>query len=583
MDCSNLLEVPYEFAEKIISVVLGICLLLSMTACGAAGNTQNQSTEPSHAPEPEAEQTETAATEAKKPILLVVSFGTSYNETRDATIGAIEADLQAAYPEYEVRRAFTSQIIIDILKEREGLEIDNVTEAMERLVAEGVRDVVIQPTHVMPGYEYSDIVEEVSEYTSKFDSLTISRPLLISDEDYDAVVASLVEETAQYNTEGTAIVFMGHGTEHEANAAYERLQKRLNAAGYSNYFVGTVEGTPTVEDVLEGVRASEAQRVVLLPLMIVAGDHANNDMAGDEEDSWKTIFSNAGFEVECVLKGMGEYAGIRELLVSHARAAMEGQKDVILVVSFGTSYYETRKNTIDAIEQDIRAAYPDYEVRRAFTAQTIINILEKRDGYNIENVTQALERMVQEGVKNVILQPTHVMTGYEYDDMVAEASKFEGKFDSLKISRPVLVEDADYEALVSVLAKETEAYNADGTAVVFMGHGTEHEANATYTKLQAQFHLAGYRNYYIGTVEATPSVEDVLEAVKATDASKVVLIPLMIVAGDHANNDMAGDEEDSWKTIFTQAGYEVECVLRGMGSYPGVRQMILDHLSDTIN
>ena len=569
--------------KKIISVVLGICLLLSMTACGAAGNTQNQSTEPSQAPEPEAEQTETAATEAKKPVLLVVSFGTSYNETRDATIGAIEADLQAAYPEYEVRRAFTSQIIIDILKEREGLEIDNVTEAMERLVADGVRDVVIQPTHVMPGYEYSDIVEEVSEYTSQFDSLTISNPLLISDEDYDAVVASLVEETAQYNTEGTAIVFMGHGTEHEANAAYERLQKRLNAAGYSNYFVGTVEGTPTVEDVLEGVRASEAQRVVLLPLMIVAGDHANNDMAGDEEDSWKTIFSNAGFEVECVLKGMGEYAGIRELLVAHARAAMEGQKDVILVVSFGTSYYETRKNTIDAIEQDIRAAYPDYEVRRAFTAQTIINILEKRDGYNIENVTQALERMVQEGVKNVILQPTHVMTGYEYDDMVAEASKFEGKFDSLKISRPVLVEDADYEALVSVLAEETEAYNADGTAVVFMGHGTEHEANATYTKLQAQFHLAGYRNYYIGTVEATPSVEDVLEAVKATDASKVVLIPLMIVAGDHANNDMAGDEEDSWKTIFTQAGYEVECVLRGMGSYPGVRQMILDHLSDTIN
>ena len=569
--------------KRIISVVLGICLLLSMTACGAAGNTQNQSTEPSQGPEPEAEQTETAATEAKKPVLLVVSFGTSYNETRDATIGAIEADLQAAYPEYEVRRAFTSQIIIDILKEREGLEIDNVTEAMERLVADGVRDVVIQPTHVMPGYEYNDIVDEVSEYASKFDSLTISNPLLISDEDYDAVVASLVEETAQYNTEGTAIVFMGHGTEHEANAAYERLQKRLNAAGYSNYFVGTVEGTPTVEDVLEGVRASEAQRVVLLPLMIVAGDHANNDMAGDEEDSWKTIFSNAGFEVECVLKGMGEYAGIRELLVAHARAAMEGQKDVILVVSFGTSYYETRKNTIDAIEQDIRAAYPDYEVRRAFTAQTIINILEKRDGYNIENVTQALERMVQEGVKNVILQPTHVMTGYEYDDMVAEASKFEGKFDSLKISRPVLVEDADYETLVSVLAEETEAYNADGTAVVFMGHGTEHEANATYTKLQAQFHLAGYRNYYIGTVEATPSVEDVLEAVKATDASKVVLIPLMIVAGDHANNDMAGDEEDSWKTIFTQAGYEVECVLRGMGSYPGVRQMILDHLSDTIN
>ncbi|MDY6180883.1 MAG: sirohydrochlorin cobaltochelatase, partial [Candidatus Faecousia sp.] len=202
--------------KKVISIVLGICLLLSMTACGASDNTQTQSTEPSRAPVPEAEQSETAAPEAKKPVLLVVSFGTSYNETRDATIGAVEADLQAAYPEYEVRRAFTSQIIIDILAEREGLKIDNVTEAMERLVADGVRDVVIQPTHVMPGYEYNDIVDEVSGYASKFDSLTISNPLLISDEDYDAVVASLVEETAQYNTEGTAFVFMGHGTEHEA-------------------------------------------------------------------------------------------------------------------------------------------------------------------------------------------------------------------------------------------------------------------------------------------------------------------------------------------------------------------------------
>ena len=569
--------------KRVIAILLGICMLLSMTACGAKGNTEQTDTPETKEVVPETEAVQTENTETVKPVLLVVSFGTSYNETRDATIGAVEADLQAAYPEYEVRRAFTSQIIIDILAQREGIKIDNVTEAMERLVADGVREVVIQPTHVMPGYEYNDIVDEVSEYKSKFDSLKIGNPILISDEDYDVVVETLTEETAKYNSEETAIVFMGHGTEHEANAVYERLQKRLHAAGYHNYFVGTVEGTPTVEDVLEGVQASGAKKVVLLPLMIVAGDHANNDMAGDEEDSWKTIFSNAGYEVECVLKGMGEYEGIRKLLVSHAQEAMDGQKDVILVVSFGTSYYQTRKNTIDAIEKDVRAAYPDYEVRRAFTAQTIINILEKRDGYAIENVTQALNRMVQEGVKNVILQPTHVMTGYEYDDMVAEASKFEGKFDSLKISMPVLVEDTDYDALVSVIAKETASFNADGTALVFMGHGTEHEANETYSKLQKKFTDAGYKNYFIGTVEAAPTVEDVLSAVKETNLSKVVLLPLMIVAGDHATNDMSGDEEDSWKSIFTREGYEVECVLRGMGEYQGVRQIILDHLGATIS
>lgn len=257
-----------------------------------------------------------------KPVLLVVSFGTSYNDSRDVTIGAVEQALQAAYPDYEVRRAFTSQIIIDILKERENLEIDNVIEAMERLVAEGVKDVVLQPTHVMNGFEYDDIIAEIAPYREKFDSFRVGNPLLITQEDYDQVVAAVVEGTAQYNQAGTAVVFMGHGTEHASNATYAKVQQKLNDAGYNNYFVGTVEAEPTVEEVLEMVKESGAEKVVMLPFMVVAGDHAHNDMAGDEEDSWKTIFTEAGFEVECVLEGLGQNTAIQQIYVAHAAAAM---------------------------------------------------------------------------------------------------------------------------------------------------------------------------------------------------------------------------------------------------------------------
>ena len=563
---------------KIISMLLVCCMLLGLVACGA-----QEAPETTAAPETtNAAVPETEAAANAKPVLLVVSFGSSYNETRDVTIGAVEAALQTAYPEYEVRRAFTSQIVIDILEEREGMEIDNVTEAMDRLVADGVKEVVIQPTHVMPGFEYDDVMAEIADYADKFDSMKVGDPLLTSDDDYDALVASLVEETAEYNVEGTAIVFMGHGTHHEANATYSRLEKRLHAAGYTNYFVGTVEGAPLIDEVIESVNATDATKVVLLPLMIVAGDHANNDMAGDEEDSWKTAFINAGYEVECVLKGLGQYEGVQNLLVEHAGNAIEGQKPVLLAVSFGTSYNETRALTIDAVEDALQAAYPEYEVRRAFTAQTVIDILAERDGYDIDNVEEAMERLVADGVTEVVIQPTHVMTGFEYDDVLKTVSQYEGKFDSLKISTPVVATDADYDALIASLIAETAEYNVEGTAIVFMGHGTHHEANATYANLQQKLIDAGYANYFIGTVEAAPSMEDVLAAVQATDATKVVLLPLMIVAGDHANNDMAGDEEDSWKTAFINAGYEVECVLNGLGQYEGVQQILIDHAAAAI-
>lgn len=313
---------------KILSLALCACVLLSVTGCGSKNTetkpaeTQPAQTTPAPTQAPETQAAETQSTESK-PVLLVVSFGTSYNDTRAKTIDAVEAELQETYPDYEVRRAFTSQIIIDILKERENLTIDNVTEAMERLVADGVKEVVVQPTHIMTGFEYDDMVKEVSAYESKFDSLKISKPVLTDDADYDAVVEALVAENSQLEAEDTVLVFMGHGTEHEANTTYAKLQEKLNAAGHENYIIGTVEATPTLEDVVAAVKASGAKKVVLSPLMIVAGDHANNDMAGDEEDSWKSILTAEGFEVSCQLKGLGEYEAIRQILIAHAADAMK--------------------------------------------------------------------------------------------------------------------------------------------------------------------------------------------------------------------------------------------------------------------
>ncbi len=293
--------------KKLFTLILALSLLLTMvTGCSNSTNAADEN--------PPAENPSDDST-AK--VILAVSFGTSYNDNRDLSIGGIEKALQEAYPDYEVRRAFTSQIIIDKLKDRDGLEIDNVTEAMDRLVADGIKEVVIQPTHVMNGFEYDDIINEVSVYKDKFESFKVGKQLLASDEDFKEIVSVITEETKSYDTEGTAIVFMGHGTEHESNAVYSKVQQYITDAGHDNYFMGTVEATPSLDDVVALVKESGANKVVLLPFMIVAGDHANNDMAGDEEDSWKSAFEAEGFEVETVLKGMGEYTGVQNMIVKH--------------------------------------------------------------------------------------------------------------------------------------------------------------------------------------------------------------------------------------------------------------------------
>ena len=255
--------------------------------------------------------------------LLVVSFGTSYNDSRRLTVGAIENAIENAFPDYSVRRGFTSQIIIDHVKSRDNVTIDNVGEALGRAADNGVKNLVIQPTHLMNGLEYNDLVNEVAEYSDAFEKVAVGEPLLTSDDDFKAVMKAITEATAEYDDGETAICFMGHGTEAESNQVYAKMQDMLKEAGHENYYIGTVEAAPTVEDVLAEVKKGSYKRVVLEPLMIVAGDHANNDMAGDDEGSWKNVFEGAGYEVTCLLRGLGEMEPIQQLFVEHAQAAMD--------------------------------------------------------------------------------------------------------------------------------------------------------------------------------------------------------------------------------------------------------------------
>lgn len=255
--------------------------------------------------------------------LLVISFGTSYNDSRRLTVGAVENDLEAAFPDYSVRRGFTSNIIIDHINKRDNVLIDDVDAAFTRAVNNNVKRLVIQPTHLMNGIEYDELISKAANYSDAFEKVVIGEPLLTSDEDFERVAKAIVGWTAEYDDGETAICFMGHGTEADSNQVYGKMQDILTAQGHENYFIGTVEAEPTLEDVLEKIREGGYKRVVLEPLMVVAGDHANNDMAGDEDGSWKKAFEDAGFEVVCLLRGLGENADIRQIYADHAQAAID--------------------------------------------------------------------------------------------------------------------------------------------------------------------------------------------------------------------------------------------------------------------
>ena len=308
--------------KKILALLLVLCLLSTLFI----GRTVSASAE-----EEDGENYETGDASLDDPLnqdgigekeLLVVSFGTSFNDSRRLTIGAIEKALQEAYPDWSVRRAFTSQIIIDHLAKRDGEIIDNVHDALERAIRNGVKILVVQPTHLMDGFEYNDLKKELAAYADAFDQIVLGDALLTIDRDFDMVAEAIVEATAAYDDGETAVCFMGHGTEAASNGVYAKMQTVLSEAGCEHYYIGTVEAEPSVEDVLESVKAGSYKRAVLRPLMIVAGDHANNDMAGDEADSWKSVFEAAGYEVSCVVEGLGQLPAIRQLIVEHAGEAM---------------------------------------------------------------------------------------------------------------------------------------------------------------------------------------------------------------------------------------------------------------------
>ena len=275
--------------------------------------------------------------------LLVVSFGTSFNDSRVADIKGIEDALQEANPDWSVRRAFTAQIIINHIQARDGEKIDNMTQALDRAVANGVKNLVVQPTHLMHGAEYDEMCEALEQYKDKFESVAIAEPMLgevgsdatVINADKEAVAKAITaaavadsgfESVDAAKEAGTAFVFMGHGTAHVAKVTYSQMQAQMQQLGYENVFIGTVEGEPeetSCEAVIEAVKAAGYTNVILRPLMVVAGDHANNDMAGSEDDSWKTMFEAAGFTVDCQIAGLGEIADVQALYVAHTKAAIE--------------------------------------------------------------------------------------------------------------------------------------------------------------------------------------------------------------------------------------------------------------------
>ena len=275
--------------------------------------------------------------------LLVVSFGTSFNDSRVEDIKGIEDALAKAFPDWSVRRAFTAQIIINHVQARDGEKIDNMEQALDRAVANGVKTLVVQPTHLMHGAEYDEMCEVLEKYKDKIETIVVAEPMLgevgsdatVINADKEAVakavVAAALEEAGYESTEkaaedSTAFVFMGHGTAHVAKVTYSQMQTQMQNLGYENVFIGTVEGEPeetACENVIEAVKAAGYTKVVLRPLMVVAGDHANNDMAGSDDDSWKTMFEAAGLDVTCQISGLGRIEAVEQLYVAHTQAAMD--------------------------------------------------------------------------------------------------------------------------------------------------------------------------------------------------------------------------------------------------------------------
>ena len=337
--------------KKLAAAVTALALCAGvLTGCGGAASSTASSTAASSASsEASSEEADEMAAKNVADLieneLLVVSFGTSFNDSRVKDIKGIEDALQAAYPDWSVRRAFTAQIIINHVQARDGEKIDNMQQAMDRAVENGVKNLVVQPTHLMHGAEYDEMMEMIDTYRDKFESVAVAEPLLgevgsdatIINQDKEdvakAVTAAAVKEAGYDSLDAaaadkTAFVFMGHGTSHTAKVSYSQMQTTMQTLGYDNVFIGTVEGKPeetACENVIEAVKAAGYTKVILRPLMVVAGDHANNDMAGEDADSWLSQFKASGAfdSIDCQIAGLGEIEDVQKLYVAHTKAAID--------------------------------------------------------------------------------------------------------------------------------------------------------------------------------------------------------------------------------------------------------------------
>lgn len=259
------------------------------------------------------------------------------------------------------------------------------------------------------------------------------------------------------------------------------------------------------------------------------------------------------------------------------------KKKAILVVSFGTSHLDTMEKTIQVMETEIEQRYPEYQVYRAFTSQMIIQILKKAKApggcFFIRNVKETMEQMLQDGIKTVIVQPTHIINGYENDKMLEDIRAFSGKFEAIRVGAPMLSSTEDYKKAIHALIEDVKL--EENETLILMGHGTEHHANSAYPALEYILQTLGYTHIHVATVEGYPELKDVLKKIEEKRVKKVALLPFMFVAGEHAKNDMAG-EEDSWKCELEAAGYQVRPILKGLGEFPSIRNIFLEHLEEVL-
>lgn len=406
--------------------------------------------------------------------LLVVSFGTSFNDSRVADISGVEKKLQEAYPDWSVRRAFTAQIIINHVQARDDEKIDNMEQALERAVSNGVKNLVVQPTHLMHGAEYDELVDVVNNYKDKFETVTVAEPLLgevgsdaaaVNDDKKNVAEAITAEavKTAGYDSldaakeDGTAFVFMGHGTSHSAKVSYSQMAAQMSELGYENVFIGTVEGEPeetACENVINNVKEAGYKKVVLRPLMVVAGDHANNDMAGDDEDSWKSQFEASGAfdKIDTQIAGLGEIDAIQQIYVDHTKAAIESLGD-----SVSTSATAEVSDSSSLTDGTYSVAFnTDSSMFHVNEANNGCGVLTVKDGKMTIHISLVSKKIVNlfagtaaDAAKDgaAVLEPTTDKVTYE-DGTVEEVYGFD-----------VPVESLDKEFDLAVLGTKGEWYD----------------------------------------------------------------------------------------------------------------------------